>query len=510
MRAAAGERRVMLFFLTIVLYVAVMLGVGLWKSRSTRTQEDFMVAGRKVSTWYLVGTLVCTWIGSGSLFGGAGLAFREGLGDLWMSAGAWVGIVIVYFLAHRVRRIAQYTVADILETRYTAAARLLGTTAVIVAYTAIAGYQFRGAGRLLDLVTRDLPGVPHISVETGRLLACVLVIVFTLLAGMVSIVSIDIFNGTLMALGVLIGVPLALRAVGGWAQVTATVPATHFAPFGQHGLVWAFGVFFPTFFLLLGESSMYQKFFSAKDEHSARRAVLGMVVGVVIIETSLALLAIVGAGKYWNLPPFRGADGTLNVPLTETIILYLARHDLPVIAGCLLLGAGMAIIFSTANTFLMIPSTNLARDVYQRFLKPGAPEKQIVLFQRVMIVVVGLTAYLLASRFTTILQMAFTAYTMVGAGITPALLAAFLWKRVTPAGGTASIAAGMIVTSLITWQQQPLTAWLNARWGFTGDVTEYMIYPAVLASIFCLVGVSLVTAPSEKWRPFMEEPAPQA
>ena len=48
----------MLFFATIVLYVAVMLAVGVWKSRTTRTQEDFMVAGRNVSTWYLVGTLV--------------------------------------------------------------------------------------------------------------------------------------------------------------------------------------------------------------------------------------------------------------------------------------------------------------------------------------------------------------------------------------------------------------------------------------------------------------------
>src|SRR5688572_1911743 len=154
----------MIFFVTIIAYVAVMLGVGIWKSRTTRTQDQFMVAGRSVSTWYLVGTLVCTWIGSGSLFGGAGLAFREGLGDLWMSAGAWVGIVIVYFLAHRVRRIAQYTVADILEKRYTAAARVLGTLTVIVAYMAIAGYQFRGAGRLLNLATEGLPGIPQITV----------------------------------------------------------------------------------------------------------------------------------------------------------------------------------------------------------------------------------------------------------------------------------------------------------------------------------------------------------
>ncbi len=497
----------MLYFLTIVLYVLMLLGIGVWKSRTTKTQEQFMVAGRSVSTWFLVGTLVCTWIGSGSLFGGAGLAFREGIGDLWMSAGAWVGIVIVYFLAHRVRRIAKYTVADILEQRYTAAARVLGTLTVIVAYLAIAGYQFRGAGRLLNLVTQQLPGVPEISVEAGRLLACLLVIAFTLLAGMVSIVSVDIFNGALMVLGVLIGLPLAVAAVGGWSEVQATVPATHFAVFGQHGPLWAFGVFFPTFFLLLGESSMYQKFFAAKDEKAARRAVLGMVVGVVIIETCLALLAVVGAGKYWNLAPFRGADGALDVPVTETIILHLARFDLPALAGCLLLAAGMAIIFSTANTFLMIPSTNLTRDIYQRFLKPQASERAIVRFQRVMIVVLGLLAWLLATRFETILQMAFTAYTMVGAGLTPALLAAFLWRRVTPAGGTASIAAGMLVTSLLAWQQTPLSVWLSARWGRSVDVTEYMIYPAVAASILCLVVVSLLTRPSpeEKWRPFWSQ-----
>jgi SSS family solute:Na+ symporter len=496
----------MLFFATIVAYMTTLLAVAVWKSRSARTQDDFMVAGRTVSTWYLVGTLVCTWIGSGSLFGGAGLAFREGLGDLWMSAGAWVGIVIVYFLAHRVRRIAQYTVADILEQRYTPLARVLGSLTVTIAYTAIVGYQYRGAGRLLNLATRDLGFIPEIPVETGRLIACVLVVVFTLLAGMVSIVSVDLFNGTLMVLGVLLGLPLALYAVGGWDVVTATLPATHFATFGQHGPVWAFGVFFPTFFLLLGEGSMYQKFMSARDERSARRAVLGMVAGVVVIETSLALMAVVGAAKYWNVPPFRGPDGALDVPSTETIILYMARHDLPVWAGCLLLGAGMAIIFSTANTFLVTPSTNMARDIYQRFLRPAATEKHVVLFQRAMIIVIGVIAYLLATQFTSILQMAFTAYTMVGAGLTPALLAAFLWKRVTPAGGTSSIAAGMLVTTLITVFQRPLTAWLNTRWGLTGDVTEYMIYPAVLSSIFCLVVVSLLTRPSPeaRWKPFFD------
>ena len=85
----------------VLSYPLVLLGVSLWRSRSVKSHEDFMVARRAVPVSLLVGPLVCTWIGSGRLFGGAGRAFREGFSALWMSAGAWVGIAMVYFLAGR-------------------------------------------------------------------------------------------------------------------------------------------------------------------------------------------------------------------------------------------------------------------------------------------------------------------------------------------------------------------------------------------------------------------------
>ena len=136
----------MIYVAVLAVYLVALVGISIYKSRSVKTQDDFMVAGRAVPWYLLVGTLVCTWIGSGSLFCGAGRAFREGFSALWMSAGAWVGIAIVYFLAGKVRKIAQYTVPDILETRYHPAARILGTLAIIIAYMTIASYQFIGGG----------------------------------------------------------------------------------------------------------------------------------------------------------------------------------------------------------------------------------------------------------------------------------------------------------------------------------------------------------------------------
>ncbi len=480
----------MIYLVVVALYLCLLIAVSLYRSRQVKTQDDFMVAGRSVPWYLLVGTLTCTWIGSGSLFGGAGRGFREGFSALWMSAGAWVGIAIVYFLAGRVRRIAQYTVPDILETRYHPAARLLGTLAIVIAYLTIAGYQFIGGGRLLNIL------YPAIDPDTGKAIVCGLVILFTVTAGMLSIVSLDIFNGLIIIIAIALAAPLALSGAGGWTALTETLPASHFSVTGRLGVSSAIGLFLPTLFLLMGESSMYQKFFAAKDENAARKAVIGMIVGVVLVETLLDTTAIFAAGTYWHDPAFRAADGTFNQQATETVLLVLARNNLPVLAGSLLLAGAVAIVFSTATTFLMVPSTSFARDIYQRFIDPGVSESKLILFQRIMIVLLALTALLVTTRFESILDMALYAYTMVGAAVTPALLAAFLWKRVTPTGGVLSIAAGIVTTIAFGVLASGGMTHLDLGLFRMPLDYDYIIYPAATASVLSLVVGSLATAPS--------------
>lgn len=477
----------MLYF--VVGYIAILFAVALYKSFAVKNQEDFTVAGRKVSTFFLVGTLVCTWIGSGSLFGGAGLAFRNGVSELWMSAGAWVGIIIVYFLVPKVHKLKQFTVSDILEQRYNATARLLGTITIIIAYMTIAGYQFRGGGRLLNA----LLGIDPI---VGAWYTMLVTVLFTLLAGMLSIVALDIFNGIIMTLGVLLAFGVLIWQAGGVSDITANLPNTHLTVFGENDFSWAMGVFFPTFFLLIGESSMYQKFFSAKSEKSARNAVIGMVFGVVILETVLNLVAVIGRSLYNADPNYMKvlADGKIEYikPASETIILNLAVDKLPWVVGGLLMAAAVAIILSTANTFLMVASTNITHDLYHRFIAPKSRQQFLILLQRLLIVLLGLVALVVATQFKSILDMAFCSYTMVGAGITPALLAALLWKRATPKAGAMSIGMGMLTTIFFVIIHEAIQKKL-AWWDF-----DYIIYPAAIASIVSLIFVSLITTDPDK------------
>ena len=497
----------MVYVTVVAGYVLVLLGISVYKSRTVKSADDFMVAGRSVPVYMLVSTLVCTWIGSGSLFATAGLTFRTGISVLWFSAGAWIGILLIYLIAGRVRRITQYTLTDLLEQRYSRLAKILGTVTIIVAYMVIAGYQFKGGGRFISIISQG-----SISPETGMLIAAALIVGFTVLAGMVSIVSIDIFNGSIMLLAMVVTLPFAVSAHGGLADVITTIQQaapSHLLLTGGHDFFWVVGITLPTFLLLLSESSIYQKFSSAKDEKSAKQAVMGMFFGVVLVEALMVAIALVGFAIYSDDPRFFLADGSLNRAMAEEIILRIGYEQLPAMVGALLLAAGAAILISTGNTFLMVTSTNVTRDIFQAFFFRQASPTQIVWLQRGCIIVIGVLAYLLMSQFETILEMALISYTMIGASLAPALMAAFFWKRVTRAGGVASIAAGMLTVVFI--------AMLNIVFkddsagpqflglSFPMD-TDYIAIPAVIISITTLIVVSLLTPrPKEKdWAGFID------
>ncbi len=498
------------YLLAIIVYLLGLIGVGYYKSRIVKTGEDFMVAGRTLPWYILVGTLLATWVGNGSLFGGAGLGYRNGLAGLWTSAGAWIGILVVYFISRRIRNFAKVTVPEIFEARYNKTASVLAIITTVIAYLTIVSYQFRGGGRILSIITDGA-----LTVETGIIITAVFAIAYTVLAGMLSVVYTDVVNGVLMLLGVFISLIFVIHQVGGLDEVVAYASSAGktglFGNWGDErssgisGPIIAISFFVPTMLLLLGDANMYQRIFSAKDSNSAQKAVLFWVVGVVILEAGINLFGLTGAtaASQGIIPElFAGGPADVSTNLSENVIPEIARNGVPLFLGMILVATMMAVVVSTADSFLLIPATNLTRDVYQRFLKPDASDRQVVFTSRAVILVLGLVAYMLVEQFPTILSAAYTAYLVYGSAITPALLAAFLWKRATKEGAVASILTGTIVTLVWTFylsNQDFYSSWSP----FLQEVT----YPAVSLSILALIGVSLATPKPEsaKWEPFFND-----
>jgi len=472
----------MTYLIAIFGYLVVLFVFGLHLTKRLKKKEDFLVAGRTLTAPILVGTLLATWIGSGDIFSVSDLSYNHGYSSLIGSSGGWLGIIIVFFIAGRVRKFGQFTVPDILEARYNTWARILATIATIIAYLTIVSYQFRGGGWVLNIITDN-----KVSIKSGIIIVAVFVITYTLLAGMISVAYLDIFNGIIMITGILLALPFLIHHVGGMETIVANVtPRSH--PFlGNMTWIQAMGYFVPTFLLALGNANMYQRFFSARDEKEARKSVVGWVIGVILLGVALQSLAVIGSSY------FKG----LEAKEAGKIIILVAHKGVPVAVGCFLLVAVMAIIISTANSFLLVPATNVIRDIYQRFINPSLPDKKVILYSRLTVIILGVISYSLISFFPRILDAAYAAYTVYGAGITPALVAVFFWKRATVQGGVLSILGGLGTT--VVWEI------INKVQG-QPPLGVPAIYPALICSLALLIGVSLLTPkPSpEKWQAFFK------
>jgi SSS family solute:Na+ symporter len=551
----------MSYFLWIILaYLLVLMGFNFYKAKKVKSQEDFMVAGRSLSLTKMVFTLVCTWIGSGTFIAGAEYAARAGWSSLWLPAGAWFGIIVIYFLAAKIRTFGQYTVGDILEERYGKFARVFGAIALIVAFTTIVSYQFRAGGYILNVLTNGA-----VSVYTGQAIAALFVILFTALGGMVAVAHTDLPNGIIIVLASCIAVPFTIAAAGGTHAASAALPPQHFqvfaADFGAHPALKAGGYFLATFLLLMGVQSMYQKFYSAKSPAEAKRAVALWIVGTIVVETVVVAIAIYAAAIHWSeinafqiagnvkqevaagtLAPASAADRAmelanqavaaenvkpgqfealraelgasftglttaeevknLRIGVDPASIVLQAGKDISrlgffgLVFGVLLLGAACAVVISTGMNYLLSPSTNIMRDIYQRFVKPEATQKQMVALQKVFVCILGVCAFLMIFIPTyfglqiSVLRYSYFAYTMYGVAITPALLAALAWKRATRAGGVASIVSGalmVLILDLVVPRIAPQVMQGGDPWGIPS------IYPAGIVSIGMLIVVSLLT-----------------
>ncbi|MDH4217972.1 MAG: sodium:solute symporter family protein [Candidatus Aminicenantes bacterium] len=427
-----------IYIIIILCYLAVLTIMNFWRSSRVKSKEDMMVAGRQISVTKMVFTLICTWIGSGTFIAGAELAAKAGWSSLWFPAGAWVGIIIIYFLAAKIRTFGQYTVGDILEVRYGPIARVVGAIAILISFTVIVSYQFKAGGYILNAISEGA-----ISVDQGIFMSFVFVTVFTAVGGMIAVANTDLPNGIIILTSTILATPLTIIAAGGWERIKAILPETHFQVFSQefganpYLKIPAIGL--STLMLILGVQSMYQKFYSARNPREAKKAAGIWVVGTIIVEGVAIVIAVFAAAYFWQ----ELQAGTME---HAAVIIQAAKRMIWPPVGVLLLGAATAVVISTGMNYLLSPTTTLMHDIYLRFNKKDKSKKKLVWPQRILIIILGVIAFFLGWKMVSVLEQAYFAYTLYGVVITPALLAALIWKRATKTAGIVSIILGTIVT----------------------------------------------------------------
>jgi len=480
---SATPERQMIYLNVILVYLFILMGVGIYKSRKIHTQTDFAVAGRKLTPWILVGTMLATWIGTGSILGNAGKTYETGMAALILPIGGTLGILILTRIAGKVRAFEKFTVPEIIGERYGPGARMLSVIALVLAYMVIVSYQYNAGGAVLTIILTDANGNALISSEMATILAAAFIIIYTLLAGLVSVAYTDVGNGIIMTVSLVIAFPILWIKAGGFggmeAAFTGMGKGDHMQFWGVYSGMDIINFCLPPFLLVLGDANMYQRFSASKSAKGATSATIVLVLAVLIIELLIIASAWVSSSMITD-----AANG-------RHVLIYASRQFLPTFLGAIMMTTIVGIIISTADSYLLVPATTLIRDVYLNYINPSASEKKIVFLSRLVVLILGLVAYAVSKGFaesTGFFEKALYAYTIYGAAITPALVAAFFWKGATKEGAVASILSGTIVTLL--WKEAPFVHTLIPA-SLYGNLDE--VLPAISVSVFALIVVSLLT-----------------
>ncbi|WP_223119768.1 sodium:solute symporter family protein [Salinicola corii] len=449
----------------VIAYIVLMVVIGLYFSRrKVHDDTDFIVAGRSLSTLVLTATLLATFVGSGSIVGGASFVFQHGPGAaIFFFAGTPIAALVVYFLlARKMRRSRATTIPGLIEERFGPTARSIASLIILLAYVGIVSYQFTGAGQALNLAF----GLP---VWQGVVIAALVMIGLATMGGLVSVAYTDYLSAIIIFGSMLIALPLVLTRLGGLGDMMDALPATHRTLLGGLTPWQALGYFLPLFLLILGDQNLFQRFAAARDPATAKKAAMGLVIASIVCTSLITLLVCATRVMYPDITP-------------STAMMTLAQQGLPTVVGGLLLASLVALLLTTGNSYLLSASASLTQDILGGLLKLNIPAGKALLVNRLTVVVLGVLAWVLGAFFPSVLAMQMYSYGMYGAAITPVFLAALLWPRATPAGALSAMIVGGVMT--LVWEIA-----LGKPMGWNS------VLVAMPLAAVTLIGVSLLSRP---------------
>ena len=457
------------YIAAIGIYLAAIMVYGLILAhKKVKTTDDMMTGGHRIPFIILVGSLLATWCGGGGITGSAGVVYTGGpwVGAITFAAPP-IGIILLYFIAGKVRKSNKVTVPEIMGARYGKSASIISALCVMLAYVGVLATQLKAAANIMVLLCSS-SGI-ELSQGAALVICTAIIAVITVCGGMVSVAYSDAISALLMIGGFFIAIPLLMSAANAQGAVLPPEKATFTGGMGFFELL---GYFLPSLALMLGDQNMLQRFASAKNSDEAKKSNIGMFIGEVLVVVSIIAVCTQAAKLY----------PTLDTP--SNVIFQVAVDYLPFLFGSLVMCACMAFIVTTADSYLLSSATNLTNDIYVEYINPKATDKQKMIVLRVTIIAFSALAIALTLYFPTVLSLQMTAYTMYGAAITPAILFALFSQKVTPAGGIAGIVAGGAATIIWTLMGTPM--------GIQCAIV------AVPVSVIAILVVSAITKPSEE------------
>ncbi|MGH7530446.1 MAG: sodium:solute symporter family protein [Gemmatimonadales bacterium] len=416
--------------IAILAYLALQLGIGIWVSRRIRTEEDYLVAGRRLGYTLATFSIFATWFGAETIIGSGGRAWRDGF-SLTSAEPFGYGLCLVLMglvFAVPLWRRRLTTLADLFRQRFSPLTERCAAVILIPSSVLWAAAQVRAFGSVLSTGST-------LQIETAIALAAGFTILYTAFGGLLVDAITDVIQGAVLAVGLvvlLIGVVIHL---GGPADAAAAVALSReqlVVPPGDGSLLlaiedWAI----PVCGSVLA-AELVGRVIATRSPRIARRSALGAAGLYLVLGTIPLLIGLVGS----SIAPLA------DVAHAEQIVPAVAREVLPTLGYAIFAGALISAILSTVDSTLLVAAGLLSHNLIIPLARV-ADERRKLVIARAAVVIFGLLAYVLALHAQGVFALVEQASAFGSAGALVTITFGLFTRTGGPRTAVATLVAGM-------------------------------------------------------------------
>ena len=501
-----------IFLVMLAVYITGLLSIGWYFNKNQKSVTDFWLAGRKIGPSALGFSAAASWITAGGIFAVTGFYMLQGMGSIWgFVAPNILALLIIAILVGKIKNLPAITQPELLEQRYGSAVRWPVALIITVVMILFAVADVTG----LSLVLQVFYGLDPIY---AAVMVAIVVSIYVTLGGLAAVVWTDVIQFSFLAIFTL---GMAFATVGtvtdGSLNTTAisvselfgNVPGTWWNPFSI-GLPM---VLIFTLAIIPGwitEQDPWQKVWAARDAKSARR---GMVIGSLMISVIFAACAVIAIALNSLYPEISELGFPAGMALAEPALLSFVNERFissPLIVAFCAIGLAAASM-SCTDTFATSGASCISRDIYQRYIKPDATMKEMMVVNRVSVLFIILAATAGSFVISNIIDAVHIATFIASASYFFPLMGGLYWKRATKEGAFAGMIVGftaqavLVILDLI--KTQPLSPYYLET--LHPALMNHGVIVGMTLSAIAFFGVSLMTKPSSRVNlaPFFEEEA---
>lgn len=453
--------------IVLFLYVAVLFLIGIIASRRIKSMSDFYVGGKNIGFWAVAFSARATGESGWLLIGLTGMGALSGLSAYWVVVGEVLGVAISWWvMAKRFKRMTDkynaITVPDFLESHFKSTKKTLR----ILSATILSLFVIIYVSSQIDVTGKAFESMMDMNYYSGAILGFIIVLSYIFIGGFVAAVWSDLFQGILMFLGLVllpIVVWFGMGTDAGIVESLNSIDPSLTNLWGTSDDAWMNIATMLGFALIglgfLGSPQVYVRFMSIKSESEIDKGKWVAIIFTLLTDAAAVTIGILG--RIFFTSNGQDPEAVLGTG-AENVLSMMTENFLPTILVAIYVAIVLSAIMSTIDSLLVIASSAITRDFYQKIFRPDLKDHELTRISRVVTLLMALIALAIAMIIAviapnhTVFWLIIFGWSGIAASFCPVIILSIFWKKFSEAGAIAAMITGFLCVPLFKFVVQDL------------------------------------------------------